>query len=143
MKAWLGHYGGTKKQWFIVFARTKDDAVRFVDCETAEPDYDSVRPLRFEGMFGFSVKPVPEGHGEEGDTMYTMLHEDGDWLTFHGDDERIRKEMSEPDKPSPAMETSPVAALMRVSDPRVFATYLDPCPRCRKKHVGACSPVVP
>lgn len=144
MKAWLGHYGPPKRQWFIVFARTKDEAVRFVDCETAEPDYDSIRPLRGPGMLGFSVKPVPEEEqNDPSDIMYTMDPEDGDWLTFHGDDDRIRKEMAEPDKPSAATETSAVAHLMRVSDPRVFATYLDPCPQCKKKHLGPCSPVTP
>ena len=143
MRAWLGHYGGTKKQWFIVFARTKDEAVNFVDSETAEPDYDSVRPLRYPGMFGFSVKPVPEGQGDDGDTMYTMDGEDGDWLTFHGDNHRIREEIAKPLTPVEDQDVSGLAQMMRISDPRVLATYIDPCQQCGKRHVGPCSPAAP
>ena len=59
MRAWLGHYGGSKKQWFILFAATKDEAVRFVNTEPAELDYDIVRPTRYPETLGFFVQPVP------------------------------------------------------------------------------------
>ena len=47
---WLGHYAHDAKSWFVVFAETKDEAINFVDCEVAEPDYDSIKPIRHAGM---------------------------------------------------------------------------------------------
>ncbi len=138
MKAWLGHYLHDHKSWFVVFAATKDEAVNFVDCEVAEPDYDSVQPLRHSGMIGFSVKPDPDG-GEPGDLSFLIDEANGDHIVFHGDQERIEKETANPRKSGKAQEVSGVAAHLGVSDPRVFATYLPRCVECGKKHAGPCS----
>lgn len=134
MKAWLGHYAGNPSEWFVVFAKTKDEAVNFVDCEVDEPDYDSVRPLEGEGMVGFTVVR------DKPDEVLFKVDEGG--IVLHEDDERIEKESLVAQR-NGGKEVSPTAAQLGVTDPRVYATYLPRCKRCRQKHVGPCSEVTP
>ena len=55
MKIWIGHYRKNPKEWFIVWANSKDDAFRLLDGTSGEPDMDSFKEVKKFGFVDFQV----------------------------------------------------------------------------------------
>jgi hypothetical protein len=150
MKVWLGHYKGAPSEWFICWGQTKDEAINFVDCEVAEPDFDSVRPLEGAGMIQLAaVLPKPDDEEDDYDPDFPLAR-----VTFVPGDERLGADhprlgmddveritevlMAPPSGDEGPRDVSPGAAQLGITDPRVMATYAPRCDECGKKHFGPC-----
>ena len=65
MRAWLGHYANDPTAWFVAWGRNVADAALEVDCAVAQPDLDSMRPLRGGGFVGFRARLAADRDGLE------------------------------------------------------------------------------
>lgn len=75
MKLWVGHYYGMPDEWFLAWARNKDDAALIIDGEVGEPDLRSLREVKHEGFI--DLKLVKEDD-PDGKNPFYVLHQIGD-----------------------------------------------------------------
>ena len=59
MKVWIGHYKDNPIEWFVVWAKDRQEAFLQIDPLTGEPDLDSFMELTASGFIDF--KPKGEG----------------------------------------------------------------------------------
>lgn len=56
LKVWIGHYKGNPKEWFVVWAKSKNEAFLQIDPLTGEPDLSSFMELTAPGFVDFAPK---------------------------------------------------------------------------------------
>ena len=84
MKVWVGHWSGNPKDWFIVWAKDKREAVLYLDGAIAEPDLDSLMELKDCGYVEFSPKKnSKEEHFEYIPSEMSFGDEDADDVEKH------------------------------------------------------------
>ncbi|MCK4477390.1 hypothetical protein KAU88_02540 [Candidatus Bathyarchaeota archaeon] len=97
MKIWIGHYSGNPEEWFVVWAKNKDEAFHQIDPISGKPDMGSLKELHAPGFMSFTVQL--KGKPEE--MLFLPPKQDvegGYWLVFggglgqveHGFEEHIR-----------------------------------------------------
>ncbi|MEM2905188.1 MAG: hypothetical protein QW587_05565 [Candidatus Bathyarchaeia archaeon] len=52
----MGHYRGAPREWFVVWAKDREEAFLEIDPIVAEPDMDSLMELRAPGFVNFTVR---------------------------------------------------------------------------------------
>ena len=83
MKVWIGHYKGNPKEWFVAWAKTKQEVFLQIDPIVAEPDMDSLKELHAPGFVNFTVDFDEQHEG----VCFLPPKEDvegGYWLVFGG-----------------------------------------------------------
>lgn len=83
MKVWIGHYLGNPKEWFVVWAKNKDEAFAQIDPISGEPDMESLKELHAPGFVSFTVQLK----GKHGEVLFMPPKQDvegGYWLVFGG-----------------------------------------------------------
>ena len=83
LKVWIGHYVDYPKEWFVVWAKSKDEAFLQIDPVVGEPDMDSFMELTAPGFVTFAPKKDETDEYFE----YSPVEEDvrnGQWLVFGG-----------------------------------------------------------
>jgi hypothetical protein len=53
---WIGHYQGNPKEWFVVWAKDKEEAFLQIDAVVAEPDMTSLKEIHVPGFVNFTVE---------------------------------------------------------------------------------------
>jgi hypothetical protein len=82
LKVWIGHYKGNPKEWFVAWAKTKDEVFLQIDPIVAEPDMNSLKELHAPGFVNFTLDCK-----EEEAIGFLPPKEDvegGYWLVFGG-----------------------------------------------------------
>jgi hypothetical protein len=66
MRAWIGHYVGAPKTWFIMVGRNLDEAIELLDASEGEPDIRTIKEVKHF----FSIDFHPRlGEYEDGEVM--------------------------------------------------------------------------
>lgn len=127
LRAWIGHYMGNPREWFIVFGETVDEALHYVDCAWAEPDRRSMTPIRHVAAMNFKTELVSDGELEY---VETRAHPDeislGEGEGWDDLSEWIKLRMKEPLGDPTEREVSFVAGQLGVEDASTLRLYLPP-----------------
>jgi hypothetical protein len=83
LKAWIGHYKGNPTEWFVVWAKDRQEAFLQIDPIVAEPDMKSLMELSAPGFANFTASYDKK----KGKLTFSPSAEDvkaGYWLVFGG-----------------------------------------------------------
>lgn len=127
VRAWIGHYMGNPREWFIVFGETADEALHYVDCAWAEPDRRSLIPIRHVAAMNFKTELASDGDSEY---VETSAHPDeislGEGEGWDDLSEWIKLRMKEPLGDPTERDVSHVAGQLGVEDASTLRLYLPP-----------------
>lgn len=127
VRAWIGHYMGNPREWFIVFGETVDEALHYVDCAWAEPDRRSLKPIRHVAAMNFKTELASDGEFEY---VEKTAHPDelslGEGEGWDDLSEWIKLRMKEPLGDPTERDVSFVAGQLGVEDASTLRLYLPP-----------------
>ncbi len=115
MQLWIGHALGDETDWFLVWARSKAEAIEYIDGSFWEPDVRSMRQLEDLGYVLFHAEV--DGKREEL-TLQGVLGLEGEaeaWV-----EQRLKEPLGEPT----TREVSDLAATMGIETPEVLRVWM-------------------
>ena len=133
MKLWIGHFYQAPEEWFLVWGKTRDEAINYIDCEIGEPDVRSMKPVLIPGMMCFKATIEEE---EDYEALEFTIRQD-EFSLAEGDEqdklnEWILKRMKNPLKEK-SKDISYQAEHLGIDQPAVMKTYAEKCPHCGEK----------
>jgi hypothetical protein len=133
MKMWMGHFYENSKEWFVVWGKTRSEAINHIDCAFGEPDVRSMKPIKTPGSFCFQTDLVKYDDFDE-ELAEIKLHEDEFDLEDYGEmDEWIKTRMKNPYKETLKKDVSFEAGIMGIQQAEVMKSYAEQCPHCGEK----------
>lgn len=133
MKLWMGHFYKNPKEWFVIWARTKDEAMNAVDCEWGEPDVRSMKQLHTPGGFCFKAD-FEEHENPDEDLVDITLHDDEYYFEEAMDlYDYILDKIKFPLGETSIRELSADGEHLGIEQAEVMKSYADKCPHCGEK----------
>ncbi len=135
MKLWIGHYLGDPREWFMVWANTKEDAIGIIDAQYGEPDVRSLKQIDRPGCMGLFAKK--DESDEEGFYFLEPNLDDPPILERSSGitaERWVEQCITKPFGPPENVVVSQLAEQMGIQQAEVLARHFkDRCPNCIAK----------